>query len=329
MNADGFVLRYKGELPILSLSERMALVAACRHVDEVDVNPQGIHGCTSVKEFLVKHSVGVLVVGSDWVCRDYASQVGLTQEDIDELGLTIVFKPYHAGISSTDLKARIAHRQEKLPEAGSGTLVVVPSYNSTDLLRESLEGLEKVLVVDNGSIDCSVSAILGTVEANMYGPSYEIGALLHAFNRYTYDRYLLLQDSIVLRDKRFATDPASYFDNAEGVYGLASIAPATYGMTGENHGWIRDTFPKLGGVDLNQRIGIQYCAFSATREQLQALVDAEFLVPDRLPRDKVGSQSWERVLGAAFAQLGIPVHFLAECFTTDHPVFRKEFLNRH
>jgi len=328
VNADGFVLRYKGELPILSLSERIALVASCRHVDAVDVNPQGIDGCKSIKEFFVKHAVSVLVVGSDWVCRDYAAQIGLTQTDIDELGLTIVFKPYHPGISTTDLRTRIAGRQDKLPETGSGTLVVVPSYNSNNMLRESLEGLEQYVVVDNGSIDCSVSARLHHVEANMYGPSYEAGALLHAFTRYEYDRYLLLQDSIVLREKRFVDHPADYYDGAEGVFALASIAPATYGMTGNNLHWVHDTFPQLDSVDLNQSVGIQYCAFSATRAQIEALVDAKFLVPERLPRHKVGSQSWERVFGAAFTQLDIPMHFLASCSTTDHPVFRKEFLNR-
>lgn len=65
-------------------------------------------------------------------------------------------------------------------------------------------------------------------------------------------------------------------------------------MTGENHAWIAERFPSLDLGSLNCLPGIQYNAFSATREQIQKLIDAKFLNVDNLPRDKVGSQSWEK-----------------------------------
>ena len=50
---------------------------------------------------------------------------------------------------------------------------------------------------------------------------------------------------------------------------------------------------------------------------------------DKLPRDKVGSQSWERVLGLAFAAVGEPIHFLTTVSNTHHAVFEKTFLYRN
>lgn len=127
VNTDGFIFRYKGQLPILSFRERASLVDACKYVSESSANPQDGLGVHSVRSFLERHEVRYLVVGSDWVDRDYLGQIGMTRSELEELNVILNFKPYHPGISATDIRTRIAMRSKaKLKPKGHGTLVVAP-----------------------------------------------------------------------------------------------------------------------------------------------------------------------------------------------------------
>lgn len=330
VNTDGFIFRYKSNFPVVSFTDRSHMIAQCRNVDEVHANPQDGFNSKSVRPFLEEHNIKTLVVGSDWLGRNYLEQIGVTAQEIVELGITVVFKPYFQRVSSTELKNRILALGTKaiLPFKGSGTLVVVPAHNSNHLLAEALKQYSQYLVVDNGSTILDGFHPVRYLEENSLGPTYELGALLYAFEKYEYDRYLLIQDSIVLKSDRFVHNPSSYFNDQSGVYTLASIAPATLGFDGQNHQWILEKFPQLQNVNFNNEVGIQYCTFSATRDQIQKLIEAKFLTRDTLATDKVGSQAWERVLGAAFRMLDIPVHHLTTASNTDHEVFTKTFLYR-
>ncbi len=207
-------------------------------------------------------------------------------------------------------------------------LVILPTHNPTGTLRAIVAGLSRYLVVDNGSTDLTGFTGVKNVEKNSFGPTYEIGALLHAYEHHPVERYLLIHDSIEIRDKRIVEDPTALFGKDDGVYALSAITPSWFGLKQVNYDWIHATFPEFNRLDFGSFSGIQYNAFSATRDQIGLLIKHGYLTPERLPRDKVGSQSWERVLGAAFKQLGIPVHFLTGTSDTDNPYFKKEFLDR-
>jgi hypothetical protein len=49
----------------------------------------------------------LLVVGSDWLGKDYLKQTGLTREYLERRDIALVFLPYTVGISTTALKARL------------------------------------------------------------------------------------------------------------------------------------------------------------------------------------------------------------------------------
>ena len=75
-----------------------------------------------------RQDVRYLVVGSDWVDRDYLGQIGTMRSELDEMNISLVFIPVRTGISTTDIRTRIATRAKpKVKPKGYGTRVVVPA----------------------------------------------------------------------------------------------------------------------------------------------------------------------------------------------------------
>lgn len=99
VNTDELVERYKSQ-PIIPFDERIALVKALKYPDIV-IPQQSLDHSEKVK----KLNFDVFVVGDDWVGKyDY----------LKEQGVDVVYFPYGAGISSTNLKQRIYERYAEL-----------------------------------------------------------------------------------------------------------------------------------------------------------------------------------------------------------------------
>lgn len=62
VSADALNERKKGRLPVFSQSERLAIVAALKPVDEVFVE----ESLEAKRDYLVEHGADVLVMGDDW-----------------------------------------------------------------------------------------------------------------------------------------------------------------------------------------------------------------------------------------------------------------------
>jgi glycerol-3-phosphate cytidylyltransferase len=106
LNTDEFIAKYKGKAPVMSYEERSEVLRGCRWVDDVIPNYGGTDSCISIE--IVKPDI--IVVGSDWARRDYYAQMGFTQDWLDERGIALMYVPYTAGISSTDIKGRLRSR---------------------------------------------------------------------------------------------------------------------------------------------------------------------------------------------------------------------------
>jgi glycerol-3-phosphate cytidylyltransferase len=106
LNSDEFIEEYKGKDPVNSYEERYAVLRACRYVDEVIVNSGGADSKVAIEIV----DPDIIAIGSDWARRDYYAQMGFDQDWLDELGISLMYIPYFAGISSTDIKARIDNR---------------------------------------------------------------------------------------------------------------------------------------------------------------------------------------------------------------------------
>ena len=107
LNQDEFVERYKGRAPVISYRDRAIVVRACRYVDSVAVNPQEAPG-DSIATLLSRTPTDAIVIGSDWRDRDYLGQTGLSQPDLDALGIIVIYVPYTEGISSSRIREAVA-----------------------------------------------------------------------------------------------------------------------------------------------------------------------------------------------------------------------------
>ncbi len=101
VNTDELVESYKSQ-PIIPFEERIALMKALKYPDIV-IPQHSLDHTDKVK----KLSFDVFVVGDDWVGKyDY----------LREQGVDVVYFPYGAGVSSTNLKQRIYDSYEKMKQ---------------------------------------------------------------------------------------------------------------------------------------------------------------------------------------------------------------------
>ena len=105
LNTDEFIAAYKGKPPIMSYSERKAVLMACRYVDAVVDNIGGVDS----KPAILNVIPDFVVIGDDWAKKDYYAQMQFTQEWLDGNKIQLCYVPYTVGVSSTDIKARIVN----------------------------------------------------------------------------------------------------------------------------------------------------------------------------------------------------------------------------
>lgn len=105
LNTDEFVEAFKGRRPVVSYSDRAEVLRSCRYVDIVVPNVGGADS----KPTLMSVRPDLLIVGSDWQDRDYHAQIGATPQWLAARGINLVFLSYTTGISTTELRERIAH----------------------------------------------------------------------------------------------------------------------------------------------------------------------------------------------------------------------------
>jgi glycerol-3-phosphate cytidylyltransferase len=106
LNTDEFIVAYKGKGLVMSYDERAVMLEACRYVDRVIPNVGGADS----KPAIERVDPNIIAIGSDWARKDYHKQMGFDQDWLDERDISLIYIPYTAGISSTEIKARLAKR---------------------------------------------------------------------------------------------------------------------------------------------------------------------------------------------------------------------------
>jgi len=104
LNTDEFITKYKGKPPIMSYDERFAVLSEFRCVTNIIPNI----GETDSKPSILQAGPDIVAIGSDWARKDYYKQMSFTQDWLDEEGIMLLYIPYTSGISTTELKRRIA-----------------------------------------------------------------------------------------------------------------------------------------------------------------------------------------------------------------------------
>ena len=106
INTDDFCGRYKRK-PVLSLGERIESVKACRWVDEVIVNV-GDEDSGLTIDLVKDKKISAIAHGDDWTGPALIDQLGISQEWLDERNIKMLYIPYTAGISTSDIIRRIS-----------------------------------------------------------------------------------------------------------------------------------------------------------------------------------------------------------------------------
>lgn len=100
IRSDEMVVRNRGHKPVFTFAERAALIAALGYPVVESTEP----GVELIREL----EPDVLAIGSDWAGRDLYGRYHVDQHLLDSLGVTVAYVPYTPGISTTELKARLA-----------------------------------------------------------------------------------------------------------------------------------------------------------------------------------------------------------------------------
>lgn len=108
LNRDAFVASYKGRAPVLTYDERAAVLAACRHVDEVVPNALGADSRPTIEAV----RPDIIAVGADWASKEYHRQMGFTPDWLDERGITLVYVSHRwsDALSTSDIRTRMEVR---------------------------------------------------------------------------------------------------------------------------------------------------------------------------------------------------------------------------
>ncbi len=101
INGDEMVGTYKRR-PIVSERDRLAVVEACRYVDEAF-----LIGTYDNKPIIEKYNVSAIVHGDDWDRSSYLKQIRVTEEYLAERGIEMVFLKATEGITTTGIIQRI------------------------------------------------------------------------------------------------------------------------------------------------------------------------------------------------------------------------------
>lgn len=102
LNPDGFVKKFKGKSPIMPFMERYTILDACKFVSRVVPNISGKDSKPTIESI----SPDYIVIGDDWLTKDYFGQMGFDEEWLEDRGITLKYVPYTKNVSSTIIKER-------------------------------------------------------------------------------------------------------------------------------------------------------------------------------------------------------------------------------
>lgn len=107
LNTDEFVFKYKGSYPLFTYKERMKFMYLIPEITTIISNDSG----EDSKPTILRVNPNVIVIGNDWLSKDYCKQMGFTPEWLREQSISLVYLPYTEGISTTLIKERMNARE--------------------------------------------------------------------------------------------------------------------------------------------------------------------------------------------------------------------------
>jgi len=103
LNTDEFILQYKGYTPEYSYQERENILKTCPYIDEIIPNEGG----QDSKPAILSVHPNVILIGSDWLSKDYCKQMSFTPQWLTDHKISLCYLPYTEGVSTSDIKSRL------------------------------------------------------------------------------------------------------------------------------------------------------------------------------------------------------------------------------
>lgn len=99
VNSDAFINTYKGSEAPFNQDERMTLIRSLGYRVLLNDGPG--------RELIYDEHPNILSIGSDWARKDYLHQIDMTQDELDELMISVAYIPMRPlGISSSEVQRR-------------------------------------------------------------------------------------------------------------------------------------------------------------------------------------------------------------------------------
>ena len=102
LNPDWFIKKFKGHYPVMNYHERRMVLEAISYVSRVVPNTGG----PDSKPCIEKVKPDYLVIGDDWLDKDYMKQMDFDEEWLTKMGIELVYIPYTREISSSEIRER-------------------------------------------------------------------------------------------------------------------------------------------------------------------------------------------------------------------------------
>lgn len=101
VNTDDFVATFKPR-PVMSQAERLHWLESAGYKNV-------LYNTSPGKQLIEFVRPDVVATGTDWARKDYLSQIGVTQDWLDDHHVSVIYIPYvqNSPISSTEIKRRI------------------------------------------------------------------------------------------------------------------------------------------------------------------------------------------------------------------------------
>lgn len=97
LNTDQFILDYKGKFPEFSYEKRVEILSKCPYIDEIIPNVGGADS----KPAILQVNPDVILIGQDWLEKDYCKQMDFTPQWLTDHNITLIYLPHTDGITAT------------------------------------------------------------------------------------------------------------------------------------------------------------------------------------------------------------------------------------
>lgn len=113
--SDAIVARVKGRPPLMPQAERREIIAALSGVAEALAVSVGMDDAVAFSDVLVGLGVDVALIGQDWEATPRWCRL---RPRLEARGIAVLFLPRVEGVSSSDLRRRVAERASSLQDGG-------------------------------------------------------------------------------------------------------------------------------------------------------------------------------------------------------------------